>query len=82
MELNAIYLVDNTTPTPQEKGSVHFYLLGIGNVLLLNACSFQTFKKKLLTLVLIREGGHHIIMEYGWIRINSVKFFQNNNKEL
>jgi hypothetical protein len=36
MQLNSIYLVDDKTHTPQEKGLVHFCLLGIGKVLLSN----------------------------------------------
>jgi hypothetical protein len=73
MELNIIYLVYDTTQTPQGKGIVHFSLLGIGKVLLSNVWYVPSFKNNLLSLVLIKQGGHYIIMEDGWININSVK---------
>jgi hypothetical protein len=73
MELNPIYLEDDTTHTPQGKGSVHFSLPRIGKVLLSNVWYVPTFKNNLFSLVLIRQGGHQIIMEDGLIKINSVK---------
>jgi hypothetical protein len=74
MELNPIYLVDDTTHTPQGKGSVHFSLPGIGKVLLSNVWYVPTFKNNLLSLVLIRQGGHKIIIgRWKLIKINSVK---------
>jgi hypothetical protein len=79
MELNPIYLADDTSHTPQGKGSVHFFLPGIGKVLLSNVWYVPSFKKNLLSLVLIRQGGHQIIMEDGLIKINSVK---NNFKTM
>ena len=73
MELNPIFLVDDTTYTPQGKGFVFFSLPGIGKVLLSNVWYVPSFKNNLLSLVLIKQGGHRIIMEYGWININLVK---------
>jgi hypothetical protein len=73
MELNPICLADDTTYTPQGKGSVFFSLPGIGKVLLSNVWYVPSFKKNLFSLVLIIQGGHQIIKEDGWININSFK---------
>jgi hypothetical protein len=72
-KVNPIYSVDDTSHTPQEKGSVHFILPRIGKVLLSNVWYVPYFKNIFLSLVLIREGGHQIIMEDGLIKINLVK---------
>jgi hypothetical protein len=73
MEPNIIYLADGTTHTPQGKGPFHFSLPGIGKVLLSNVWYVPTFKNNSLSLALIRQGSHRIIMEDGLIKINSVK---------
>jgi len=38
-----------------------------------NVWYVPSFKKNLLSLVTIRQAGHQVIMEYGLVKINSVK---------
>ena len=49
------------------------YLPDIGEKLLSNIWYVSTFKKKLLSLVTIRQAGHAILMRDGLIKINSIK---------
>jgi hypothetical protein len=73
MELNPIYLADDTTHTPQGKGSVHFSLPGIGKVLLSNVWYVPTFKNNLLSLVLIDKEA----IRLSWKMVGS-KLIQSN----
>jgi hypothetical protein len=75
VQLNPIYLVDDTTHIPQGKGLVKFFLPGIGEKWISNVWYVPTFKKKLLCLVTIRQVGHQIVMQDGLVKINS----ENNN---
>jgi hypothetical protein len=45
MELDPIYFADDTTHTPQGKGSVQFFLPGIGKVLIYNVWYVPSFKR-------------------------------------
>jgi hypothetical protein len=72
-QLNSIFLVDDTTHTPYGKGSVKVSLPGIGEKMISNVWYVPTFKKNLLSLVMIQQAGHQIIMEDGWVKINSTK---------
>jgi hypothetical protein len=66
-------LVDDTTHTPYGKGSVKVSLLGIGEKMISNVWYVPTFKNNLLSLVMIQQVGHQIIMEDGLVKINSTK---------
>jgi hypothetical protein len=66
-------LVDDTTHTHYGKGSLKVYLPGIGQKMISNVLYVPTFKKNLFSLVMIQQVGHQIIMEYGWVKINSTK---------
>ena len=54
VQLNPIYLDDDTTHIPQGKGSVKVFLPGIGEKWISNVSYVPTFKKKMLSLVKIR----------------------------
>ena len=54
---------------PYGKGAVKFFLPGIREKLISNVWYVPTFKKKLLSLVMIRQAGHQIIMEDGLVKI-------------
>ena len=71
--LNSIFLADDTKHTPYGKGAVKVFLLGIGEKMIANVWYVPTFKKNLLSLVMIRKEGHQIIMEDGLVKISSVK---------
>jgi hypothetical protein len=73
VQLNPIYLADDTTHIPQGKGSVKVFLPGIGEKWISNVWYVPTFKKKLLSLVTIRQVGHQIIMQDGLVNIKSEK---------
>jgi hypothetical protein len=62
VQLNPIYLADDTTHIPQGKGSIKVFLPGIGEKWISNVWYVPTFKKKLLSLVTIPQVGHQIIM--------------------
>jgi hypothetical protein len=72
-QLKPIYLADDTTHIPQGRGSVKFFLPGIGEKWVSNVWYVPSFKKKLLSLVTIRQAGHKIVMEDGLVKIMSVK---------
>ena len=48
-------------------------MLGIGERLISNFWYVPTFKKKLLSLVVIHQLGHQIVMEDGILLVNSKK---------
>jgi hypothetical protein len=73
VQLKPIYLVDDTTHIPQGSGSVKFFLPGIGEKWVSNVWYVPSFKKKMLSLVTIRQAGHKIFMEDGLVKIMSVK---------
>ena len=62
VQLNPIYLADDTTHIPQGKGSVKVFLPGIGEKWISNVWYVPSFKKSLLSLVIIRQVGHQIVM--------------------
>jgi hypothetical protein len=72
-KLISIFLVDDTTQTPYGRGPVKVSLLGIGEKMISNVWCVPTFKKNLLSLVTIRQEGHQVVMEDGWVKINSTK---------
>ena len=53
--LNSIFLVDDSIHLPQGKGTVNVDLPGIGERLISNVWYVPTFKKNLLSLVVIRQ---------------------------
>jgi hypothetical protein len=53
VQLNPIYLADDSTHIPQGKGSIKVFLLGIGQKWISNVCYVPTFKKKMLSLATI-----------------------------
>jgi hypothetical protein len=73
VQLNPIYLADDTTQIPQGKGSVKVFLPGIGEKWISNVWYVPSFKKKMLSLVTIRQVGHQIVMQDGLVNIKSVK---------
>jgi hypothetical protein len=73
VQLKPIYLVDDTTHIPQGRGSVKFFLSRIGEKWVSNVWYVPSFKKKLLSLVTIRQARHKIVMEDGLVKIMSVK---------
>jgi hypothetical protein len=73
VQLNLIYLADDTTHIPQGKGSMKVFLPGIGEKRISNVWYVPTFKKKLLSLVTIRQARHHIIMKDDLVNIKSEK---------
>ena len=73
VQLKPIYLADDTTHIPQGKGLVKFFLPGIGEKWISNVWYVPSFKKKMLSLVTIRQDGHPIIMQYGLVKIKSKK---------
>jgi hypothetical protein len=73
VQLNPIYLADDTTHIPQGRGSVKFFLLGNGEKWISNVWYVPSFKKHLLSLVTIRQDGHQIVMQDGLVNIMSVK---------
>ena len=58
VQLNPIYLADDTTHIPQGKGLVKVFLPGIGEKWISNVWYVPCFKKNLLSLVTIRQAGH------------------------
>eukprot|EP00253_Pinus_taeda_P028910 PITA_28910 len=72
-QLNSIFLADDTKHTPYGKGAVKVFLPGIGEKIIFNVWYVPSFKKKVLSLVTIRQAGHQVIMEDGLVKINSVK---------
>jgi len=70
---NPIYFADETTHTPQGKGLVNFSLPRFGKILLSNVWYVPNFQMSLFPLVLVRWGGHHIIMQNDFVKIDSVK---------
>jgi hypothetical protein len=73
VQLNLIYLADDTTHIPQGKGSMKVFLPGIGEKRISNVWYVPTFKKNLLSLVTIRQARHHIIMQDDLVKIKSEK---------
>jgi hypothetical protein len=73
VQLNSIYLADDTTHIPQVKGSMKVFLPEIGEKWISNVWYVPTFKKKLLSLVTIRQDGHQIVMQDGLVKIKSEK---------
>jgi hypothetical protein len=73
VQLKPIYLADDTTHIPQGRGSVKFFLPVIGEKWVSNVWYVPFFKKKLLSLVTIRQARHTIVMEDGLVKIMSVK---------
>jgi hypothetical protein len=73
LQLNIIYLYDDTTHIPQGKGSMKVFLPRIGEKWISNVSYVPTFKKTLLSLVTIRQVGHQIIMQDGSVKIKSDK---------
>jgi hypothetical protein len=71
VQLNPIYLADDTTHIPQGKGLVKVSLPGIGEKWISNVWYVPTFKKTLLSLVTIKQVGHQIIMQDGLVNIKS-----------
>jgi hypothetical protein len=71
VQLNPIYLADDTTHITQGKGSVKVFLPGFGEKWISNVWYVPSFKKKMLSLVTIRQDGHPIIMQYGLVKIKS-----------
>jgi hypothetical protein len=61
------------THTPYGKGLVKVSLLGIREKMISNVWYVPTFKKNLLSLVTIQQAGLEVIMEDGWVKINSIK---------
>jgi hypothetical protein len=49
------------------------FLLGIGESIISNVWYVPSFKKTLLSLILICQSGHQIVIEDGVIKINSIK---------
>jgi hypothetical protein len=62
-------LADDTKHTPCGKGIVKVSLLGIRGKMISNVLYVPTFKKNLLSLVMIQQEGHQIIMEDGLVKI-------------
>jgi len=73
MQLNPIYFTDDKSHIPEGKCSFHFSLLRIGKISLSNVWYVPKFQNNLLSLMLIRQGGHQIIMQNSFVKINSVK---------
>jgi hypothetical protein len=73
VQLNPIYLADDTTHIPQGNGSVKVFLPVIGEKWISNVWYVPTFKKKMLSLVTIRQVGHQIVMQDGLVKIKSEK---------
>jgi len=73
VQLNPIYLADDTTHIPQGKSLVKVFLPGIGEKWISNVWYVPNFKKKLLSLVTIRQDGHQIVMQYGLMKIKLEK---------
>lgn len=71
--LNSIILVDDTTHTPQGKGSVKVFLPRIWESIISNVWYVPSFKKTLLSLILIHHSSHQRVIEDGKIKINSIK---------
>lgn len=72
MQLNPIYLADETTHSPQGKGLVNLSLPRTCKIFLSNVWYVPIFQMSLFPLVLIRWGGHQIIMQNGFVKINLV----------
>eukprot|EP00253_Pinus_taeda_P004274 PITA_04274 len=72
-QLHSIFLADDTKHTPYGKGVVKVFLPGIGEKMISNVWYVPSFKKTLLSLVMIRQAGHQVIMEDGLVKINLVK---------
>jgi hypothetical protein len=73
VQLNPIYLADDTTHIPQGKGSMKVFLPGIGEKWISNVWYVPTFKKILLYLVTIKQDGHQIVMQDGLVKIKLEK---------
>jgi hypothetical protein len=73
VQLNTIYLIDDTTHITQGKGSVKVFLPGIDEKWISNVWYVPCFKKQLLSLVTIRQVGHKIVTQYGLVKIKSEK---------
>jgi len=71
--LSSIFLVDDTTHIPRGKGSMKVFLPGIGESIISNVWYVSSFKKTLLSLILIHQSMHQIVIEYGIIKIKSIK---------
>jgi len=71
--MNSIFFFDDTTHTPCGQGSMNFFLPGVGEKMISNVWYVATFKNILSSLVSIWQVGHQIIMEYGLVKINSIK---------
>jgi hypothetical protein len=56
--LNSAFLEDNTKHNPYGKGVVKVYLPNIGERMISNLWYVPTFKKNLLSLVMIQQVGH------------------------
>ena len=52
------FLADDTKHTPYGKGAVKVFLPGTGEKMISNVWYVPSFKKKLLSLVTIRQVGH------------------------
>jgi hypothetical protein len=73
VQLNPIYLANDTNHIPQGKGSVKVFLFGIGEKWISNVWYVPTFKKTMVSLVTIRQVGHQIVMQDGLVNIKSEK---------
>jgi hypothetical protein len=71
VQLNPIYLDDDATHIPQGKVSLKVFLPGIGEKWISNVWNVPTFKKKMLSLVTIRQVGHQNVMKDGLVNIKS-----------
>jgi hypothetical protein len=78
-QLNTIFLADDTNHIPQGKGSVKVFLPGIGEKWISNVWYVPIFKKKLLSLVTIKQAGHQFIMLNGLVKIK-IKSEKDNLK--
>ena len=70
--LSSIFLSDDRKHTTYGKGVVKVYLPDIGERLISNVWYVPTFKKNLLSLVLIRQARHQVVSENGLVKINSI----------
>jgi hypothetical protein len=64
-------LADDTTHIPQGKCSMKVFLPRIGEKWISNVWYVPSFKKKMLSLVTIRQASHQIIMQDGSVKIKS-----------
>jgi hypothetical protein len=73
VQLNPIYLSNDTTHIPRGKSSMKYFLPGIGEKWISNVWYVPSFKKKKLSLVTIRQVGHQIFMQDSLVKIKSKK---------